>query len=242
VAFFTGCVMSTLLSPLDEATVRVLLASGCELVTPKNQVCCGALHVHNGEINIAKKLARKNIDAFSRFDFEAVVVNSAGCGALLKNYSELLSDDQKYAKKAVEFSAKVKDVSEFLTSLDLRNNLSREIKAKVTYQEPCHLANVQKVRNQPRSLIQSIPGIEYVEMKNADRCCGAGGNYFLKHHDESMKMLDEKMANVKETGADIVVTSNPPCYIQLLYGVKKTGQKVKVMHLVELLDQALTRQ
>jgi glycolate oxidase iron-sulfur subunit len=241
VGFFSGCVMSLVYPSANEATLRVLARNGCEVITPSQQKCCGALHVHNGELETAKQMARSNIDAFDKSDVELIISNAGGCGATLKEYPELLRDDPQYADKAEKFSKKVMDLSEFLTSINLDKSFGR-IEAKATYQDSCHAAHVRKIREQPRTLVKSIPGIQYVEMKDADRCCASGGSYWFTKHDLSMKLLDSKMTNIEATKADLIVSANPPCLMQLQLGVRRTGMKAEVVHLAELLDRAYLRE
>jgi glycolate oxidase iron-sulfur subunit len=182
-------------------------------------------------------MARANIDAFEKADVELVISNAGGCGTMLKEYPELLRDDPQYAKKAEKFSEKVRDLSEFLTSINLDKSFGK-IEAKATYQDSCHAANVQKIREQPRTLVKSIPGIQYVEMKDADRCCASAGSYWFIENDLSMKLLDTKMANIAATNANLIVSANSPCLMQLQFGVRRTGIKAEVIHLAELLDRA----
>ncbi len=240
IGFISGCVMSILFGDVNEATIRVLRRNGCEVVTPKNQTCCGALNVHNGETKVAKEMARRNIDAFLERDLDAIIINSAGCGAMLKEYGELLSNDPKYSEKAEIFSRKVKDVSEFLMQIPLDRNLGR-LDLKVTYQDPCHLAHGQRIRNQPRDLIRSIPGIQLIEMEASDRCCGSAGIYNLTHPEMSQVILDEKMENIRKTGADTIIAPNPGCMIQIKSGIKKHNLDMEVLHIAELLDRAYLR-
>jgi len=237
IGLISGCVISIFLRHVNEATVRVLQKNGCEVVIPKGQVCCGALNVHNGEQEAARNMARRNIDAFLKHGLDAVIINSAGCGATLKEYGHLLQDDPDCAEKARAFSSLVKDISEFLVEIPL-NRPSGKLDLRVTYQDPCHLAHGQRVRKQPREVINSIPGIELIEMKNSDRCCGSAGIYNLTHPDMSQEVLEEKIGNIVKTGADVLVAPNPGCMIQLGYGVKKHGMNIEVIHLVELLDRA----
>ena len=237
VGFFSGCIMSVIYATANEATLSVLAKNGCEVITPPGQRCCGALHVHSGELERARRLARENIDAFEEADVEFVVSNAGGCGATLKEYPELLRMDRRYATKAQEFGRKVLDFSEFLNKVGLNKDFG-PIQARVTYQDSCHLAHVQRIREQPRSIIKSIPGVEFVEMKEADHCCGSAGSYWLTNHGLSMELLETKMANVMATKADTVVTSNPPCLMQLRLGVERKGTRMKVVHLAELLDLA----
>ena len=237
VGFFSGCVMSLIFPSVNEATLNVLAKNGCEVVTPKRQKCCGALHIHNGELEIARQLARANIDAFEEADVDYVISNAGGCGATLKEYHELLKGDPQYASRAERFSEKVRDVSEFLDGINLNKSFGR-IEAKATYQDPCHLAHVQKIKDQPRALIRAIPGVELVEMRESDRCCGSAGSYWFTNHDLSMKLLDSKMANIVTTKADLILTANPPCLMHLRLGVARAGMNARAAHVVELLDWA----
>jgi len=237
VGFFSGCIMSLVFPSANESTIRILAKNGCEVVTPSQQKCCGALHVHNGELEIAKQMAKANIDAFEEANVDFIISNAGGCGTTLREYPELLRQDPQYASKAERFSKKVKDVSEFLTGINLNKSFGR-IEAKATYQDSCHAAHVRKIKDQPRALIKAIPGIEFVEMKDADRCCASGGSYWFTNHDLSMKILDSKIADLEATGADLIVSANPPCLLQLQLAVARTGKKAKVIHLAELLDWA----
>jgi glycolate oxidase iron-sulfur subunit len=237
VGFFSGCVMSLVYPSANEATLRVLTRNGCEVIAPLRQKCCGALHVHNGELHVAKQLARANIDAFEKTGVEFIISNAGGCGTTLREYAELLADDIQYASRAEEFSKKVRDLSEFLLAINLNKSFGR-IEAKATYQDSCHAAHAGKITEQPRTLIKSIPGIEFIEMKDADRCCASGGSYWFTKHDLSMKLLDSKMTNIVATRADLIVSANPPCLMQLQFGVRRTGMNAEVVHLAELLDRA----
>jgi glycolate oxidase iron-sulfur subunit len=237
VGMLGGCVMSVVFSDIDAATLSVLRKNGCEVVLPKNQVCCGALNIHNGETTAAKEMARRNIDAFLAFELDAIVVNAAGCGAAMKEYGYLLRDDAAYAEKAERFAARVKDAGEFLYALGPIAP-SRPIELSVAYQDPCHLAHGQKVRLQPRALLTSIPGIKLVEMNTPDRCCGSAGIYNITHAAMSQELLQEKMRSIAATGAAAVVAPNPGCMLQLRYGAKRYGPPVEVFHLMDLLDRA----
>jgi len=233
VALLSGCVMSTLLSPINEATLRVLRANGCEVIIPKNQVCCGALNAHAGYLDLAKDMAKKNIEAFLNYEnLDAIIVNSAGCGAIMKEYKEILNDD-----RAKEFSSKVKDLSEFLAQIPLNTQFGN-LNLRVTIQDPCHLIHAQRISKEPRKLLSLIPGLEIEEMPFSDRCCGSAGNYFVNHYDTSMKILDEKIEYIKRTRAKAIIASNPPCYIQLKYGVKRANLNMEVLHIAEILDRA----
>jgi glycolate oxidase iron-sulfur subunit len=237
VGFFSGCVMQLFFTPANLATVRVLTANGCEVITPWNQKCCAALHAHSGERELAKKLARENIDAFAQADVDTVISNSAGCGAMLKEYHLLLADDPDYHDKAEVFSHRVKDISEFLVSIPLNRSLG-EIRATVAYDDPCHLVHGQGIYKEPRHLLQMIPGIELKEFPEADWCCGSAGIYNLTQPELSMKFLERKMKHSASVDPDIIATGNPGCLLQLQYGVRRFGLRAKVLHPIELLDQA----
>jgi glycolate oxidase iron-sulfur subunit len=237
VAMLGGCVMGLLYGHINEATLRVLRRNGCDVVIPKGQGCCGALNIHNGETRMAKVMARKNIDVFLGAGVEAIIVNAAGCGAVMKEYGHLLRDDSAYADKAQHFERKVKDISEFLAELGLAGPLGR-IEMTTTYQDPCHLAHGQKVRAQPRTLLKAIPGLRLVEMEGSDRCCGSAGIYNLTQPEMSQELLREKMRAVAETAAEAVVAPNPGCMLQLDYGSRRYGPRLTVLHLAEILDRA----
>jgi glycolate oxidase iron-sulfur subunit len=233
--FFPGCMMIHIFPAVNLATARVLAENGCEVITPGKQQCCGALHTLSGVKEPALRLARQNIDIFEKIDVEAIIVNCAGCGAALREYSHLLADDPEYAEKAENFSRKVRDISEFLAEIEVKPPQG-EIAHRVTYDDPCHLLHGQKVKEQPRSLLKSIPGIELVELKQADRCCGSAGVYNVLQPEISMQLLEDKIKNISETNAEIVVTGNPGCLIQIGLGVKRHNLNMRVMHTVELLD------
>jgi glycolate oxidase iron-sulfur subunit len=237
VAMLNGCVMPLFFGDVNEATVRVLQRNGCEVVFPKNQICCGALNTHNGESIAAKEMARRNIDAFFAAGLDTVIVNAAGCGAAMKEYGYLLRDDPGYAEKAKKFAAMVKDAGEFLAELGLIGRLG-PLNMTVTYQDPCHLAHGQRIRSQPRQLIQAIPGLKLLEMEGADRCCGSAGIYNLTHSAMSQDLLRDKMGSVSATNAQAVVAPNPGCMLQLRYGARQYGPEIAVYHLMDLLDRA----
>lgn len=237
VSLFSGCIMPLAYGSTNEATLRVLQRNGFHVLIPAGQGCCGAIHIHAGERPLAKEMARCNIDAFGREETKAIIVNAAGCGVALKEYGTLLADDPEYADRARKFSAKVKDVNEFLVAegfLPPRGEIHR----RVTYQDPCHLAHGQKVRSQPRTILQAIPGLQLIEMRDADRCCGSAGIYNIVRHDLSMEILKEKLENVKATGAEVVVSANPGCILQIEAGCRNIGLDVQVAHVMDLLDQA----
>lgn len=244
VALFTGCIMRAGFANIHEATVRVLERNGYTVRIPDGQVCCSALHVHAGERDTARELAKKNIDLFLREKWDSIVINAAGCGAQLKEYPELFRDDHEYFHRAEEFSARVKDVSELLANSPLvrdGNGSAKpalKTKTRVTYQDACHLAHAQKIRVQPRQVLRGIENLELVEMRASDRCCGSAGIYNVLHPEMADQLIDEKIANTRDTTAEIVVTGNIGCLLQLEYGKKRAGWNGRVMHLVELLDEA----
>jgi glycolate oxidase iron-sulfur subunit len=237
VAFLAGCIANISFARLNEATVRVLQRNGCDVVIPEGQGCCGALHVHAGERGEARKLARRNIDAVLDGGFDAIITNAAGCGSTLKEYHELLEDDPAYAQKAAQFSGLMRDVLEFLASIPLNTDMGA-LDITVTYQDSCHLAHGQKVRVAPRKLLAQIPGVTFREMPLSDLCCGSAGIYNVVHNEMAMQILEKKMLNVNITGAGVIATANPGCLLQLQAGVRLHGKNQRVVHIVEILDEA----
>jgi glycolate oxidase iron-sulfur subunit len=237
VAFFAGCVAQVTFSDLNRATIRVLQANGCEVVVPARQTCCGALAAHAGVRDVARDLAQRNFAAFNPDEFDAIINNASGCGSMLKEYPLLFPADREQEARAQKFSAKVRDVNEFLADLGLTAPL-KAIPARVTYQDSCHLVHGQKISEAPRKLIRAIPGIELVEMPLSQQCCGSAGVYNVTENKTSLELLGLKMESVKQTCANIIVTANPGCILQLRAGaaIHKTGQEV--LHVVELLDRA----
>jgi len=237
VAFLAGCIANVAFARLNEATVRVLQKNGCEVVIPAAQTCCGALHLHSGLKEQARALARKNIDAVVMEDYDAIVTNAAGCGSTLKEYDELLDDDPAYRDKARRFKARMNDVTEFLASIELNREMGA-IDAIATYQDSCHLAHGQKIKDAPRKLLNAIPGLVYREMPMADLCCGSAGIYNVVHSKMAMQILKHKMEHVASTGAALIVTANPGCMLQLAAGARLYGNGQRVAHVVEVLDEA----
>jgi glycolate oxidase iron-sulfur subunit len=222
---------------LNEATVRVLQKNGCEVVIPAGQTCCGALPVHAGMRDVGRRAARQNIDAILTGNFDAVISNAAGCGSTLKEYGELLEGDAQYAGKAHQFSKLTRDVNEFLASITL-NPLMGKVEASATYQDSCHLLHGQKIKAAPRKLLAQVPGLDFREMPKSDICCGSAGIYNVVQNEMAMEVLRDKMGNVNSTKAEWIVTANPGCMLQLEAGARLHGHGQRVMHVIEVLDQA----
>ena len=239
VAFFAGCVAQVTFSELNRATIRVLQANGCEVVVPAGQVCCGALPAHAGVRDVARNLARANFAAFPARDFDAIITNAAGCGSTLKEYTHLFSAGGEAHTEATELSSKMRDVSEFLADLGLTVPL-RKLPLRVTYQDSCHLVHGQKIREAPRKLIRAIPGVELIEMQLADQCCGSAGVYNVTETEASLELLALKMDSTRATKAQVIVTANPGCILQLRAGAAIHGTGQEVLHVVELLDRAIS--
>jgi Fe-S oxidoreductase len=237
VAFFAGCVAQVAFSELNDATIRVLQANGCEVVVPAGQSCCGALAAHAGVREAAQALARKNLDVFLGEEFDAIITNAAGCGSTLKEYTRLFPAGSPDQDSVARFTVRMRDVTEFLAQLGLTMPL-REWKLRVTYQDSCHLAHGQRIREAPRELIRAIPGIEFVEMPLSDLCCGSAGVYNITQPEASMDLLKDKMDNARSTAARVIVTANPGCILQLRAGAQLHGTGQEVLHVVELLDRA----
>jgi glycolate oxidase iron-sulfur subunit len=237
VAFFAGCVANVTFSALHEATIRVLIANGCDVVVPDGQFCCGALPAHAGVRDVARDLASRNIVAFASANFDALVTNTAGCGSTLKEYDHLFTADEPEYFAAASLANKTRDVTEFLAALGLSASL-KPIPARVTYQDSCHLLHGQKIREAPRQLLRAIPGVNLVEMPFADICCGSAGVYNVTETRASLELLAEKMACAKMTNAQIIATANPGCLLQLRAGVEIHKTRQEVLHVVELLDRA----
>jgi glycolate oxidase iron-sulfur subunit len=240
VAMLTGCVMPILYARTHDATVRVLARNGVAVVPVGAQVCCGALSLHAGDRRTGRELARRNIDAFLAADTEAIVVNSAGCGSTMKEYAELLHNDPQYAEKARKFSSLVRDVSEYLAALPAFEPPKGPLPYRATYQDSCHLVHAQKVRSAPRELMRAIPGLQLIEMGAPDRCCGSAGVYSFAQREMSLRLLDDKMRDVASTRTDVIATANPGCMMQLEAGLRRHKLSGRVVHLIELLDEAYT--
>ncbi len=235
-AYFVGCYAPNFAPETAAATIRVLNKNRVEVTVP-DFACCGLPAAGYGDMESARDLARKNIAITSKLKADAIVTPCASCSSFLKDYIKLLADDAEWAEKAKEFTGKVKDISEFLVDIGL-NTETGELKRKVTFHDPCHLAHYQKIKDQPRTILKSIPGIEFVEMNEADMCCGAAGSYAFKNYDLSQKVLERKMGNVAKTGADTLVSSCPACIMQLACGAGQQKLPISVLEIVDLLDEA----
>ncbi|PWA13010.1 glycolate oxidase [Pueribacillus theae] len=238
VAMLTGCVMDVMFSDINEATIRVLTHNGYEVALPKQQTCCGALHVHAGDRETGKSLARQNIEAFK--DYDKVLVNAAGCGCALAEYDELFRNDPDMLPMAKEFSEKVEDISKFLYDNDFKRPQT-EVKTRITYHDACHLAHGQGVRFEPRQLLKEIPGVELVDLPDADRCCGSAGIYNLTHPEMAGALLDRKIDDIPED-VEMISMGNPGCMLQIAMGVQKHGRSEKVVHTIQLLDWAYEKE
>lgn len=239
-ALLTGCVQDGLFRRVNDATAEVLEANGCEIVPVPEQRCCGALHAHGGERERAQALARANIDAFERAGVDVVVVNAAGCGAAMKEYGELLADDPAYAERARAFTAKVRDVSEFLAELGPRPGAPLPV--RVTYDAPCHLHHAQRITHAPIDVLGVIPGLVTVPLPGADECCGGAGIYGVLHPDLGGRILADKVEAIRSTGAEVVVTPNPGCMMQIGAGLLLEGDERPVLHPIELLAESYRRE
>ena len=236
VAFLIGCVASVAFAELNRATIRVLTKNGIEVRVPEKQACCGALQLHAGLLDLAREQARRNVDAMLSPEFDAIISNAAGCGSAMKEYAALLHEDEAYRERAQEFTAKVRDINEYLAEVGLPEP-KRKVSARVTYQDPCHLAHAQGIRSAPRQLLRHI-GAELVETPRPDSCCGSAGVYNVVQNEISMKVLDEKMGYIGSVEPQIIATANVGCMLQFRAGVERQKMNVRVAHVVELLDEA----
>ena len=238
VGLLTGCVQGAFFPEVNAATARVLALEGCDVVIPRRQGCCGALSVHNGREAEAQDFARRLIAEFEAAGVERVVVNAAGCGSSMKEYAELLADDPAYADRAAAFAGRVRDVSEVLVELGPVAT-RHPVPATVAYHDACHLAHAQGVRSQPRELLRAIPELTVREIADPELCCGSAGIYNLLHPGPAAELGDRKAANVLATGADLLVTANPGCLLQIAAAVRRAGGQLGLAHTVEVLDRSL---
>ncbi|MDZ4718015.1 MAG: heterodisulfide reductase-related iron-sulfur binding cluster [Roseiflexaceae bacterium] len=238
VGLLLGCVQRVFFGDVNAATARVLAAEGCEVVIPQTQGCCGALMVHAGQEADALAMARRTIAAFEAADVEIIVINAAGCGSTLKEYGHLLRDDPQYAERAARFSAMCKDISEVLAELPPRAE-RKPLKLKIAYHDACHLQHAQHIRNEPRQVLRTIPGLEIAEIAESAICCGSAGIYNLVEPGPAQELGDRKVKHLLATGAAAVVSSNPGCLLQILSGLERAGTPMPALHMIELIDASI---
>lgn len=238
VAFLTGCVQNVFFSKTNQASIEVLTKLGCEVVVPKNQKCCGALSVHSGRLEEGREFARSTIDTFSSLKVDYFIINSAGCGSSVKEYGDLFENNDEYLLKAKQLSEKTRDIMEFIDQIGIDEDL-KELNLKVTYQDACHVAHGQSIRQAPRNVLSKIPGLCLIEMNESDHCCGSAGIYNLVQPEMAEKILHRKISNIKQSSADILAVSNPGCLIQIQKGIKEHGLKIQTVHPIELLNKTL---
>ncbi len=219
VALLTGCVQDLVFPDINRDTADVLLANGCEVLTPPVQPCCGSLHAHNGDLESARQLARRQLDLFPVEDLDAIITNAGGCGSHLKKYGHLLAGDAAYAARAHAWDAKVKDIHEFLIQTGCRIPTAGCGETSVTYHESCHLCHGQKITAQPRQLLKLIPGLTLTELPESSWCCGSAGIYNITQPEQSAKLLTRKLTHLATTQAPVVATANPGCHLQLQNGL-----------------------
>lgn len=243
VAVLSGCAQDLIFSDVNRDTVDVLARNGCEVVTPPEQHCCGSLHAHNGEWELAQALARKQIDQFPPEAFDAIITNAAGCGSHLKHYAKLLADDPIYQPRAVSWDTKVKDIHEWLIEIGLKPPVATAGQDQtVTYHEACHLCHGQKITSQPRQLLRAIPGLKLVELPESTWCCGSAGIYNLIQPEMANDLLDRKLKHIKSTKSAIVATANPGCLLQINNGAKRENLPLRTVHPITLLAEAYRRE
>lgn len=245
VGFVSGCVMSVMFGRTHLATIRLLNRLGYDVWTPSDQGCCGALHAHSGRLADARAAAVRNLLAFEKLELDAIVINAAGCGSTLKEYGHLLHPETEWRDRGERFSARVRDLSEFLAEAGLADELRRDGPAgtteRVTYQDACHLAHAQRITRAPRELVRAAAGERFVEMPESDHCCGSAGSYNLTEPEMAARLQARKVRNILQSGADRVVTSNPGCLLQMRAGLRKAGaDHIRVQHLADFLDEAWT--
>jgi glycolate oxidase iron-sulfur subunit len=239
VALLTGCVQRVIFPHVNQATVNVLAAEGCDVVAPADQGCCGALALHAGRLDDARAWARRTIETLDRAGIDQIVVNAAGCGSSMKEYAQLLADDPQWAARARAFSARVRDVTELLASLGPPRAPRHPLALRVAYHDACHLAHAQGVRQPPRDLLRSIPGLELVPFAEQEICCGSAGIYNLVEPEAAQELGDRKTSHIASVQPDVVATANPGCMLQIRAGAARQQQTWSVVHPIELLDAAI---
>jgi glycolate oxidase iron-sulfur subunit len=239
VAMLTGCAQDLIFSDVNLDTVEVLARNGCEVVTPPEQLCCGSLHAHNGEWELAQRLARKQIDQFPPEQFDAIITNAAGCGSHLKHYAKLLEGDPVYHGRAKLWDEKVKDIHEWLSFTGITPPVKQNAPEQVvTYHEACHLCHGQKITAQPRQILRAIPNLKLVELPESTWCCGSAGIYNLIQPEMAGELLNRKLGHIKSTSATVVATGNPGCLLQIINGARQEGLSLRVAHPITLLAEA----
>jgi glycolate oxidase iron-sulfur subunit len=238
VALLTGCAQDLMFSGVNRDTAEVLARNGCEVITPARQNCCGSLHAHNGELGMARELARKNIDQFPPEQFDAIISNAAGCGSHLKHYARLLADDPAYHQRAELWDAKLQDIHEWLAKIGLTAPSANVPGQTVTYHEACHLCHGQKITAQPRQLLRAIPNLTLIELPESAWCCGSAGIYNLIQPEMANQLLDRKLGHIKSTGASVVATGNPGCLAHMSNGIRRQNLAVRLVHPITLLAEA----
>ena len=239
IALLTGCAMEALYGEVNRATVRVLTRSGYDVLVPRAQACCGALHAHDGDAAQARALMLRNVAAFPVEEVLAIAVTSAGCGAAMKDYPHLIPEEHPAHARVVAFASKVKDVSEVLAAIELAP-MTRRLPGRATYHDACHLAHGQKVRREPRDVLGQVPGLDWVDLPESDWCCGGAGSYALLQPDMSRALLERKLAAIASTHADLVVTGNPSCLMQIGSGLAGLPGSPELLHTVQVIDRAMT--
>ena len=238
VGMLTGCVQGEFFPAVNASTARVLAAEGCDVLIPRKQGCCGALSVHNGRQEEAERFARATVDAFERAGVQTVVVNAAGCGSTMKEYADLLADDPAYAERAARFAASVRDVSELLAELGTVAT-RHPLEVSIAYHDACHLAHAQGVRSQPRALLREIPGLQLREIADPEICCGSAGIWNVLNPEPARELGDRKAQNIAATGAELLVTANPGCLMQVASSLQRQGTRIGLAHTVEVLDASI---
>ena len=235
VGLLAGCIGSEVFGHVNAAAVRLLTANGVAVVQPPGQGCCGALHLHGGDPNAARALARRNLDAFPS-ELDAIVVTAAGCGSTLKEYGHLLAGDARYGERAQRFAARVRDVTEIVAALDIEPPPGRPRSLRVAYHDACHLAHAQGVRTAPRQILARVPGVELVPLAESDVCCGSAGSYNLTEPAMALRLRERKIDHIVASGAECVAAANPGCVLQIRAGLAARGLNIRVVHPIELLD------
>jgi glycolate oxidase iron-sulfur subunit len=239
VGLLTGCVQRLVFPQVNAATVRVLSAEGCDVVAPPEQGCCGALALHAGRVEEARAFARRIIDVFDRAGVERIAVNAAGCGSSMKEYGQLLSDDPAWAERAHAFSARVRDVTEIVAELGTPRAPRHPLALRIAYHDACHLAHAQGVRQPPRDLLRSIPGVEIVPFAEPEICCGSAGIYNLVEPDAARELGDRKAAHIDAVSPDLIATANPGCTLQMTAASARLGRVRPIRHPIEILDASI---